>query len=427
MNRSAPSGRPARSCVSRVRAFTLVEILISILILALGVLGLGVLFPVIIREQRLGTDATAGVSVGNSARTMLTQVNWAGGLRNTAGVHPELSFDDSSEMRFIWAVMRDPNLLSSVTPHPQIVKGLGKGWQDGSGTNYQYYARGEWYTTVVDLTTGALQLGVPLVGDTRLQLPIQSGPNVNVSGTMVNGYCEVPIGARLYPSNGEPQFVWDVAFQRVSNFEHTHSPLRDPIRAAVFVRRLDPRVRATGSAASVRDAITNGSGSVSNADARFPVGEDSLTGDPTLDGTGVYSAIKTCEIEFFYDALQPGVRTLRDRLYQPQQWTYGAPPNLARVWAQMRQPGQKLVDNLGNIYTVIGSGAEPTLMNREYLRVDPPVPENVTSRRASPAAAGETTAYGSGNYIRRAISQVAFTPQIPMSVSLVEVARGSPQ
>lgn len=406
-------------------AFTLVEILISILILALGVLGLGALFPVIIREQRLGTDAAAGVSASNSARAILTQSEWGAGLGAVGGSqHPILLTSGASAgTRFLWNGLRNPYKYSTTHAADLVQKGLGKGYREGNPNNFQYYGQGEWYTTVVDLATGALQLGYP--NATNPTLLLTGNGNVYYGTTaLCPGWVDVPIATRLYPAGSEPQFVWDVAFQRVSDFEHTHDPIDDAIRAAIFVRRLDPRLRAAGS--TIREAIVGGS--------ILPVGEDAATGNPTLDGTGQYSAIKTCEIEFFFSPSTPTMNH-RDRLYQPQGWVYGQPANLARMWAQMKQPGQKLVDNLGNVYTVVGSGTESGVGTGEYLKIDPPVPESVTAERASPATSGEVANYldlanptsRPQAYGRRAIRQVAFTPQIPVSVTLVEVARGSGQ
>ena len=97
---------------SQVPSFTLVEILISILILALGVLGLGALFPVIIREQRLGADATSGVFASNSSRAMLTGSEWASGLvGNGGGIHPVRqsmrTTDGLTQTEWLWAILRN--------------------------------------------------------------------------------------------------------------------------------------------------------------------------------------------------------------------------------------------------------------------------------------------------------------------------------
>ncbi len=437
--------RPPRSLSALIlrvrRAFTLVEILISILILALGVLGLGALFPVIIREQRLGTDAVSGVSVSNAVRSILTRSEWGAALGPFNGTpHPMLvpgnGGSPAAGTQFLWNAFRNPVYrLPDDSPRrdERIPKGLGLGYQRNNPTSFQDYGQGEWYTRVVDLTTGALQLGYPELNSTTS--PVTAGPGNAYfdASKRCKGWVEVPIAARLYPAGAEPQFVWDVAFQRVSDFDHTHDPILDAVRAVVFIRRLDPRIRVTGTATSIRDAITNGNGSLSvqPADRRFPVSEVVATGDPALDGSTQpagqyqYSAIKTCEIEFYFNPSTPAA-SHRDRLYQPQQWAYGAPANLARIWAQMKQPGQKLVDNLGNVYTVVGSGTEPGVGSGEYLKVDPPVPESITAERAAPAAT-ETTAYAYPTYATRAIRQVAFTPQIPVSVTLVEIARGSGQ
>lgn len=415
MNHSLQQSRPS-DARPLAPAFTLVEILISILILALGVLGLGALFPVIIREQRLGTDAAAGVSASNSARAILTQSEWGAGLGAVGGSqHPILlNYGASAGTQFLWNVLRNPNYLSDTHATDLVQKGLGKGYRAGQPGSFQYYGQGEWYTTVVDPVTGTLKLGYPDVNNAALS--ISGTGNVYFGNTaLCPGWVNVPLTTRLYPAGNEPQFVWDVAFQRVSDFEHTHDPIDDPIRAAIFVRRLDPRLRAAGS--TIREAIAGG--------ALLPVGEDAATGNPTLDGTGQYSTIKTCEIEFYFNPSTPSMNH-RDRLYQPQGWVYGQPANLARMWALMKQPGQKLVDNLGNVYTVVGSGTEAGVGTGEYLKIDPPVPESVTAQRAAPAV-NETSTYADAYYAKRAIRQVAFTPQIPVSVTLVEVARGAGQ
>ncbi len=426
-------------------SFTLVEILISILILALGVLGLGALFPVIIREQRLGADATSGVSASNSARAMLTEAEWGSGLVGNGGAkHPVLqsavTVDGLTPTEWLWAVLRDGSRYTLVPPiRPQ--DGLGRGYDSSNVNRFQRYGQGEWFTALIDLQTGAAKIGFPNITNGVPVSPATKVKYGNPTSVDVFGCVDLPVSARLFPTGGlEPQFVWDFAVQRVTDFDHTHRPDWDDLRAVVFVRRIDQRLRAAGSAASILDAITNVSGTVILADRRFPVGED-MNGNPTLDGTdGLgalrYSGIKTCEVDFYFNPANPAM-SRRDRLYVSTAWAGQKPAAnvLALMWAQMKQPGQKLVDNLGNVYTVTGYGNEPGVTGSEtfdgvagadYLRIDPPVPESVTQERSAAASGGrETNVYSNNSgYATRAIRQVAFTPQIPVSVTLVEVAKG---
>src|SRR5205085_10239900 len=133
----------------------------------------------------------------------------------------------------------------------------------------------------------------------------------------------------------------------------------------------------------------------------MPVGEAPPTdsqngGTPTLDGTdgsgGVYySGVHTAEVEFWYNPQTPA-QAHRDRLYCPTASALPTRPSRNRVkteWALMKQPGQKLVDNMGNIYTVVGSGSEPgvsaqdldNVPGADYVKIDPPVPDSVTADR----------------------------------------------
>ena len=55
----------------RVRAFTLLEVLIGVLVLALALLALAAVFPVVVRTQRIARDTVVGTGVLNAAETML--------------------------------------------------------------------------------------------------------------------------------------------------------------------------------------------------------------------------------------------------------------------------------------------------------------------------------------------------------------------
>jgi prepilin-type N-terminal cleavage/methylation domain-containing protein len=53
-------------------AFTLIEVLIGVMVLALGLLGLGAVIPVVVRQQRQSMEAQLGLEAAKAARAYLT-------------------------------------------------------------------------------------------------------------------------------------------------------------------------------------------------------------------------------------------------------------------------------------------------------------------------------------------------------------------
>ncbi len=313
--------------------FSLVEVLIAVLILALGLLGLGAVFPVIVREQKIGNDIIIGTMAGNAARALLQ------------GMDPGLARNmDPGEF---WPEARDALTGSSAT-----------------GNSYE--EDGAWmpaHMGPADLATGLVTLLTPS-----------------------NGGLEIPLRQRLYPMDSwssQPQFVWDIAVQRV--VDNDGNPDNDDLRVAIFVRRLDPRLRPP-------PGMTVLSCLVEPNPSRVPVAEDA-NGVPTLDGIGGtgstprYSQIRTMPVTFDYDANGSPTQRRRDRLYVRS--------SVASTveWRLARQPNQKLIDNLGNVYTVMESGEEG---GRPFLRVSPEVPAFVTENDQ--------------------ILEVAFTPQVAAAI-----------
>jgi len=362
----------ARSNHAARPAFSLIEILIAIIILSLGLLGLGALFPVVVRQQRISSDQTLGVIVIGQARAKLQLASWFAvpGVNVTAW---EYALGSSSPF------FGDRPWTSSAT----------------------FYGEWEFDNVLADDLDPSRRLlrGDAVVG--RL-------PKDNNSTNKVG----IPLVERLYPAESPtPLLVWDFAYQAAPGVSWPGPGAgRAPMRAAVFVRRIDPRVRPPVGA-TLRQTLLNLPPLANPAEQRSPFGADA-DGRPTLDGTdGVggwnYAGIRYARANFVFDPTDTnGVLSRRDRLYFPDATD--------TVFGLIRQPGQRLVDNLGNIYTVTSSGREPSLSDTRYVSVSPPVPGVVGLRQALNTPA-------TGVAPEEAIREVIFTPQVPVAVGIVEV------
>lgn len=164
------------------RGFTLVEVMISAAVLAIGVLALAIVFPVVIRQQRLAYESFEGASGVQAA---------AATLRNRSDLD-----------RAFWIRYRNEAL----------------------GDNEEWFIDGVWHSPPVESDEGVLTLNA-------------NGPN----GTEV----ELRQGARLTPLAGprtDPRFVWDVAVRRVERGA-TGDLSDDGLQVAVFMRRIDRNIR----------------------------------------------------------------------------------------------------------------------------------------------------------------------------------------
>lgn len=348
-------GRQAR----RAGAFTLIEVMIAVLILALGLLGLGAVFPVVVRSQRVSTDDTLGTGAVNSARALLKGYDF-----RSAMVPWTLPGVDS---RNFWRDWRD-----------DAVNGLNH--PNGGPNSLHADDLGYFYVPFTDSTTNTTTLGVP------------ANPG---AGRPLSGLVNLPVRERLYPQSptGDPAplFVWDIAVHRTPDFNGVTDARSDSMEVVVFVRRLDIRLQSAPGL-SVYQAITGErAGGVPNGDRRRPVGVIAGGPDnglPSNDGTGDYGMPFTADVEFRYN---PPGDPQRDRIYM-------FPAVTANQWLMIRQPGQKLVDNLGQVHTVRTFGESGT---DRWVELEAPV----------------LLAAGS----RSTLQQVVLTPQVPATVFLVKV------
>jgi prepilin-type N-terminal cleavage/methylation domain-containing protein len=347
------SAHPARA--PRRRAFTLIEVLIAVLVLALGLLGLGAVFPVVVRAQRLSSEDIQGTNAASSARAFLAGYDFRSAM-------VPWNVANQPDNRSFWLDLRnDPvnglNLPSSGPNSPSAPDS------------------GYWLSPAVDNITNATLVGAPAN---------------NAQGRPLSSQVLIPVRERLFPQgaagNPAPQFVWDIAVHRVPDFNGATDATRDDLEVAVFVRRLDPRIK-TPAGMSVYQVLTGEAGAgVPNGDRRRPVGVFTSGVDaelPTGDGTGDYARPITADVEYRYN---PPGQAARDRLYM-------LPAVSEPAWRMVRQTGQKLVDNLGQVHTVrswVADGSDRYVVLESPVRVDP----------------------GSSVLVQ----QVVFTPQVPASV-----------
>ncbi len=340
---------------ARTRAgFSLIEVIMATLILALGLLGLGAVLPVIIRQQAASSDEALGASA-----------------------------------------------MQSALGHLEGNKALaGENWKKlilGSGLPADFWRRQTWLVPPVNTQDSSTYLFPRVVDLVTTPNTIAASPDVD----------SLPLASRLFPTpesgEKEPQFVWDMAYRR--DFKG------GGVQIAVFVRRVDP-MATKALTGSLYTALLD----PRSPEARLPVSVDAQ-GRPRLDGSraGRYSMPLAAAV-VVPDSDNPNADR---RLVQvlsisdPGDQVNGGQLPLDVAYPLMAQPGQKLVDNLGNIYTVDGDAGVP---GRFILRLTRPIPSSVPIQRigVSPPAGVRAEAFVPPTFFQ----QVVFTPQVPVSVEV---------
>ncbi|MFG0328183.1 MAG: type II secretion system protein [Phycisphaerales bacterium JB037] len=367
------------------RGFTLIEILIAIVILSLGLLGLAAIFPVVVFQQRIATDQAQGGNAAEAAETF---------LRRNASLHQRNADTTIQDDRrgFEWLRVAESNFVD-VRFEP-LWSPFGE-WETPNETDS---------FMTIDPRTGLLTIEAESGG-----LPV-----------------EIPVAQRLIPApyaeSGEPIYVWDVAMRRViteSDRNGAPKPTRnDAIEVAVFVNRVDSGIEvptrfrddanqqaAKGRRLRLSDVLVQDPNELVPREFAVPVSVEQLSGendgigrprkDGAIDQSGNrrgYAVPFTIAVATSLDYDDP-TEIERNRI----ELDLSGRADARVLFELASQPGQRLVDGQGNLYTVVR--ADETAANTVIVR--PPVPSSIQ--------------------LSDELREVVLTPKVPVSVRLFRV------
>lgn len=386
------------------RAFSLVEILFAIVVLSLGLLGIAAVFPVVITQQQRAQDVVGGAVAATAAR----------GALGNGGAIAELiliqdGFDSDRVLDEEGDTASGSNGGNGSFDNDAILGGDPRASSNDPDDLYEYLWESDWvwagFSNSINPSSGGL-------GDDRLGL-IAFGP-AQVDGERI---AQVSVESRLVPQPSlgqDPEYVWDFMLRRAPDLS---------IEAAVFVRRIDPQIRTAGRRSGGSATPPTLSEILFDADGdhedlvplafdydnrvRVPGGDTSRG-----DGRVGYSTILALEAEVHdnFNTIGPAVGAYIELSANDPAGGPNVTNDLARDVRLLLQPGQRFVDNLGVVRTVVGPGldrdgeVEPT-----WLRVSPPYTA-AELRNSDSAESGR-------------LRQILYTAEVPVSVFVVEVGR----
>lgn len=354
------------------RAFSLIEVLIAILVLGLGLLGLGAVFPAVITEQRRSFDSISGESVARQVEELLRNSNELvdlsplrgsqfGGIQGAVegNVVEPSPINAGASFDFLWVMDR----------FVRIDRGANTAWGGAipGASNFNDLLRGTWRA--------------------------DSGDNEDAQ--------ILPIAARLHPlptSGSDPKFVWDVVARRHPS---------GPTQLAVFVRRIDDRI-AVPAGQTLSQMFLNPA-----ANQRpLPLAVDIPTGrlQTPVPGANNQAYPYPQSLDAYADDRQPTWLIFSNAGNSDIDTSIGF----------VRRVGQQFVDNTGVVRTVIGLpqprsneplaglASQAVIVSPAFTRTEA---SNGVRVQASPAQSREEVR-------RRAawVRQIVFTPQPPVAV-----------
>jgi prepilin-type N-terminal cleavage/methylation domain-containing protein len=285
------------------RAFSLIEVLIAIVVLALGLLGIAAVFPAVLTQQRSTTDTIQGTSLERSVRDFIRAHK---DLNATSVDSDRNDVLDNDEHRGWKILLGNPDWSMPLYPEPlDASNAIFDGGFEPPGN----------VTTANGLSMDSAN------GD--MYLVYGSAPTISIPTTQ----------RLLQATSGRALYIWDFAARRLGAgmnpginpppVDATRPFHDDSIQIAVFIRRTDtPGPRG----AVVRIAEDNNE-------------------RPTFNGIGAYARIKSAQATDVTPATAPTGTGSVLRVQSP----------LARYLAQ---PNQKIVDAFGKVQHVVDAKLE---------------------------------------------------------------------
>ncbi len=340
--------------VTTPRAFSLIEVLIAIVVLALGLLGLAAVFPAVILQQQSTTGSVVGASLENSVESELI----SNAIYNKAtSVSPGVAVTDANLRGWMSLVGADGwsmplAFAASLSPEERIFDGA---WN---------------IPTVAGTSPGLALSRVPTErGMILVQSPVVTGILGSTPGFWIDS------SDRAFRSNGQV-YVWDFAARRIgagrpyvptTAQELNKRTLQDDnIELAVFIRRADiPRRNPQGPVSLI--AVN-----------------PATQGTPSFNGEGDYSTINEATYSV-PDVNVPNIITLEFRRQNDPLKPF------------VVQANQKFVTQWGTVHTVV----EVKAFAAGTVEIKPPL------------AVGSVEKFSNVGPLT-----FLYTPQIPVSVSV---------
>lgn len=345
--------------------FTLIEVLLGVLILGLGLLGLASVFPLVVKKQRDAQDTVLGISSVKGVESV---------LRGHSGLNSELL--DRGWAKFASRLKE----LANQKPTREVI------WSDVLNAPANTVER--IYGNTVALGGGASLTAEP----GSIVFWGSGGPGSATPDTVV-----LRTSDRLIPQGPgvTPQYVWDIVPILAGPLPNPE-PRLPTIRVAMFVRRIDGGIRVP-SGKTLTEVIATGEAAAIAWSGGFPTFDGKLTGGASYAG---FFAVRANKAAQRY--------SVKGETYNVLQ--FGGLAKGSGQLAAVRQIGQQLIDNDGNIYTVISL---PQERNSGY---DPESSVVISPPLTDTQAQAITTGGGTGGVVEFLVS-----PVIPASVEVADI------